>query len=140
MTTHWKAVLAVTLIALTISRIDGSPAPTLQRKDLNQNLGPTGGTADSDVNTLDTTIQGLTSDLGLSSRQILDSLSTTTDTNGLYEGLTGTRKRSPLVLGSPVSVGGDSKSAPIAKTGGVLGGSVGSMKLSRSAVRLKVDS
>lgn len=137
MTTHWKAVLAVTLIALTISRVNGSPAPTLQRKDLNQNLGPTGGTADSDVNTLDTTIQGLTSDLGLSSRQLLDSLSTTTDTNGLYDGLTGTRKRSPLVLGSPVSVGGDSKSAPIAKTGGVLGGSDDGDKRKRSPLLLE---
>ncbi|MCO5588319.1 hypothetical protein L7F22_042274 [Adiantum nelumboides] len=119
-TTNWKALLAVTIITLTLSKVNGLPiSSSLQRKELQQNLGPSGSTVDGDLGTVGTTVEGLTSSLGLSSRQALDNLSGALQTNDLYDGLTGTRKRSPLVFNSPLAVGGSSKGSPAAQTGGV---------------------
>ncbi|PWN35074.1 uncharacterized protein FA14DRAFT_171766 [Meira miltonrushii] len=108
MTTHWRFLVAVTLITLTLSRANAVPATSLQRKDVNQDLGPTSGVLSGDLGIV-----------GLKRRDTVDGLSNLLDTNGLYDGLTDTRKRSPLVFDSPVSVGGSSQSAPGAKTGGI---------------------
>lgn len=115
MTTQWKFLLAVTLITVTLSRANAVPAALLQRQELGQDLGPTGDVLGGDLDLL-----------GLKRRQALDGLSKALDTNDLYDALTDTRKRSPLVMGSPVSVGGSSNAAPGVQTGGVNdGGSQG---------------